>query len=94
MNWERVRRARWWARSLLVIAGLAVAVPVFLGIASPRFLDPTFGPPPPPEVVFLSALVFVIGIGGVIFGLAWMWRIYRAPTQYRDHALWRYRDRD
>jgi hypothetical protein len=94
MNRERVRRARWWARSLLGIAGLAIAVPVFLGIASPRFVDPTFGPPPPPEVILLSALVSVIGIGGVIFGLVWMWRIYRGPTQYNDRALWRYRDRD
>jgi hypothetical protein len=35
-----------------------------------------------------------IGIGGVIFGLAWMWRIYKAPTKYEDRAHWRYRERD
>jgi hypothetical protein len=38
-------------------------------------------------------VVVAIGIGGVIFGLACMWRIYKAPTEYEDRARWRYRDR-
>jgi hypothetical protein len=33
-----------------------------------------------------------VGIGGVIFGLAWMWRLYKAPMKY-EGARWRYRDR-
>ena len=38
-----------------------------------------------------SMRVPAIGIAGVLFGLAWIWRIYRAPTK-NDEALWRYRD--
>jgi hypothetical protein len=75
---------------LLWVAGLATAVPVFLWIAAPRFSDPSFGPPQP---WWATLLPVAIGTSGVIFGLAWMWRIFKAPTKYGDSARWRYRDR-
>jgi hypothetical protein len=34
-----------------------------------------------------------IGVAGALFGLAWMWKIYKGPTKY-EGARWRYRDRD
>ena len=41
---------------------------------------------------FATPTVFTaIGIGGVMFGLAWMWRIYKAPTKY-EGAHWRFHD--
>ena len=91
MDWDRIESARRWARSLFVIAGFAIAVPVLLWIAAPRFSDPTFGPQPP---LWATLGPTAFGIGGVIFGLSWMWRIYKGPTRYEDRALWRYRDRD
>ena len=86
MNWDRVDRARTLARGLLCVGGFAVVLPVFLWIAAPSFSEPTFGGPPPDRT-----LVYAIGTGGLIFGVAWMWRIYRGPTK-NDEALWRYRD--
>jgi hypothetical protein len=49
------------------------------GLHLSRFVTPT--------------VLTAIGIGGVIFGLAWMWRIYKAPTRY-EGAHWRFHDHD
>ena len=89
MNWERVAAARRRARRLFWVAAFAIVLPVIVWIAAPRWSDPSFGPPPPS---WATLLPMAIGIGGIIFGFAWMWRIYKAPTKY-DGALWRYRDR-
>lgn len=88
MNWDRVAAARKRARILFWVAGFAIGLLVLSWIAAPRFTDGSFGPQPP---LWASVLPTAIGIGGVIFGLAWMWRLYKAPTKY-DEALWRYRD--
>ena len=40
----------------------------------------------------ISALLVAKGFAGMLIGLAWMWRIYRAPTR-TESATWRYRDR-
>jgi hypothetical protein len=90
MNWERVESVRWWGRSLLVIAGIVIVSPAFLWVSAPAQIgglyEPTVAGFP------ISALPTAIGFAGMFFGLAWMWRIYRAPTK-SDRALWRYRDR-
>ena len=87
MNWERVESVRWWARSLLVIAGLLIVAPVFLWISAPAFTYDA------PEPTLAGIPIFVFGYAGMLCGLVWMWRIYKAPTRYEDRALWRYRDR-
>ena len=89
MKWDRVHVARRSARSLLAVGVLATIFAVLWLVAAPR--DPTFGPPPPPEQILWSFLVTAIGIAGVLFGLAWMWRLYKAPTK-DEGAHWRFRD--
>ena len=87
MNWKRVAWARRLAKILMAVGVFAVALPVFVLIAAPRFADPMFG-----GQLETPWGLYAIGIGGLIFGLVWMWRIYKAPTKH-DEALWRYRDR-
>ena len=87
MNWKRVTRARRIARLLLAFAVLLAVYPLFLWIAG-GLTDPSFGPTPP---MWLMLLPYGIGTAGVLFGLAWMWRIYKAPTK-DEGARWRFRD--
>jgi hypothetical protein len=90
MNWDRVDAARRRGRALFAIAGFAIFIAVLLLIGAPSFTDPSFGPPQP---AWSTLLTIGIGIAGVLFGLASMWRIYKAPTKYAS-ATWRYRDRN
>jgi hypothetical protein len=90
MDWDRIEWARRWARSQFVIAGFAIFLCLLVWIAAPGFTEPTFGPGLP---LWTTLGPTAIGIAGVIFGLIWMWRIYKGPTRYEDRALWRYRDR-
>ena len=87
MNWERVRTARQRGRALLLLGGMLFVVPVLLGWFVPA--EPMFGYVRPPWWDLPKA----IGFFGMLFGLAWMWRIYKAPTKY-EGACWRYRDHD
>ena len=93
MNWERVESVRWWGRSLLVIGGIAILTPALLWVSAPAF---AYGGSRGPTVagILMSDLSTLIGFAGMFLGLAWMWRIYKAPTKYEDRALWRYRERD
>jgi hypothetical protein len=71
-----------WSTLALGIAGVMFELAAELvpnGLHLSRFATPT--------------VVTAIGIGGVMFGLAWMWRIYKAPTKY-EGAHWRFRDHD
>ena len=86
MNWERVDLVRWWGRALLVIAVLVIFTSVFMLIAAPKFTYDA------PEPTIAGIPIAVFGYAGMLFGLAWMWRIYRAPTKH-GRAHWRYRDR-
>jgi hypothetical protein len=90
MNWDRIDRARAHARGLLWVAAFAIGTPAFLWVVAPNV---TWGGSNRTETVGPSMvdLLTVIGIGGVIFGLAWMWRIYKAPTKH-EGAHWRFRD--
>ena len=105
MNWERIDSARRWARFLLAISVLAIAVIAFAAVAAPAFTGPMFGCAP--TVLTISGIVTncdggamgipldmipgAVGALGVLVGLAWMWRIYRAPTRF-DPAHWRFHD--
>ena len=93
MNWERIESVRWWGRSLLVIGGIAIPTPAFLWVSAPAF---TYGGSRGPTIagIPVEVLPTLVGFAGMFLGLAWMWRIYKAPTKYEDRANWRYRDRD
>jgi hypothetical protein len=91
MDWDRVYAARRWARSVFAVAWIAIVLAVPFASTGPG--DPTLGFIPSAEQVLFSWLLSGIGIGGVVFGLVWMWRIYRAPTRV-DSARWRYREHD
>ena len=92
MNWDRVERARRRGRALLAIAGFAIVLLVPLYLAAPRAIEPMFGGESPSFAgIPTSILLPTIGIGGVFFGLAWMWRLYTAPTK-DEGAHWRFRD--
>jgi hypothetical protein len=92
MDWHRISVARARAKGMFMIAGFAILMPVLLWIAGPRFSGGASGGPRVEAGFPISDLLTAIGIGGVLFGLAWMWRIFKAPTKY-DGAIWRYRDR-
>jgi hypothetical protein len=91
MNWDRVEAARQRGKMLFAIAGFAILVAVLLLIAGPRFGDPMISTPRHEEQIPTSLMPYAIGFGGVLFGLAWMWRIYKAPTKH-EGAHWRFRD--
>ena len=86
MNWERVESVRWWARSLLVIAGILIVSPVVPWVTAPAFTYDA------PEPTIAGIPIAVFGYAGMFIGLAWMWRIYKAPTKFEVGAHWRYRD--
>jgi hypothetical protein len=92
MNWERVESVRWWGRSLLVVAAIVIVTPVFLWMSAPAFTHSDSNPATLAGIP-ISDIPTVIGFAGMFLGLAWMWRIYKAPTRYEDRAYWRYRDR-
>jgi hypothetical protein len=87
MNRKRVELARAWGRGLIAIAVLLIVFAGFLFVAAPAWADPMFA------WGSTFVLAFGIGLGGMFFGLVWMWRLYRAPTRY-ESPTWRYRDRD
>ena len=82
MNWDRVYAARAFARSLFWVAGFMIVIPLFLFIAAPMGTSPMFRREPEVAGLPISWLPTALGFGGMLFGLAWMWRIYRAPTKY------------
>ena len=90
MDWDRVEAARQRGRSLLVFVCVLIAAVAFGLITEPASIGPLIER----EVAGFSitSLPTAIGLVGMLFGLAWMWRIHRAPTKYRG-AHWRFRDR-
>jgi hypothetical protein len=90
MDWDRFHVARRSARSVLAVGVLATIFAALWFIAGPNYPGPMFGDFRPIEQVRLATLLPALGVGGVVFGLAWMWRIYKAPT--KDGAHWRFRD--
>jgi len=85
MNWERVAAARAAAQSLLLFAGLLNYFAMSGLIAAPA----STGPGDAPNIAGIPSSL--LGLGGMLVGLAWMWRIYRAPTRF-EGAYWRFRD--
>jgi hypothetical protein len=90
MDWERLESARMWARFMLAIPIFLIAY-VLIDWAVP--VSWTSNPSEPRLAGLpISDVPSVVGVVGFVIGLAWMWRIYRAPTKV-GQADWRYRDR-
>jgi hypothetical protein len=70
---------------MIAMAVIAIAGTAFLIVSAPRFMggDPMEGSP------WRYAHLVVAGVG-IIVGLVWMIRIYRADPEPDQHA-WRYR---
>jgi hypothetical protein len=86
MDWDRVEAARQRGRSLLVLVCVLIAAVAFGLVAEPATIGGMLAGIP------ISSLPTAIGLVGMFIGLAWMWRIHRAPTKDKG-AQWRFRDR-
>jgi len=78
---------------MLLFAGILIFVAMFGLIATPATMG-TMGGPSGWETVLpihISDLPTVLGLGGMLVGLGWMWKIYRAPTRF-EGAHWRFHD--
>jgi len=93
MDWDRIENARNRARSIFAITFVAIALVVFAA-STPGSHPPSpmFGRTGPGVLgIPFSFLTLAVGVFGVLVGLAWMWRIYRAPTKV-EGAHWRFHD--
>ena len=97
MNWERIEAARARARFMLAIPWFVIAFLVLVPTSEPSF-GPTlvltisgFQASPRAAGIPIDAVALVAGVFGMLIGLAWMWRIYRAPTRV-EGANWRFHD--
>ena len=91
MDWDRIENARNGARSIFAIAFLAIAFVVFASVSAPQGPHPMFGYTIDVLGIPIEALPPLVGASGVLVGLAWMWRIYRAPMKV-EGAHWRFHD--
>jgi hypothetical protein len=91
MDWDRIENARNRARSIFAISFLAIAIVLFAGVSAPHGPTPRFGYTIDVLGIPIEALPLLVGASGVLVGLAWMWRIYRAPTKV-EGAHWRFHD--
>ena len=82
---NRGQRGRMYAKAEIIVAVVATLVVAFLFVAAPQ----TFGPQPP---WWMSTGPLVVSTVGVVIGLVWMVRIYRAKPE-PDHGAWRYRSK-
>ena len=102
MDWERIESARTRARFLLAIPWLVIAILVFAGVSVPNS-GPTFGGTTllltisgiqtsrEAAGIPIDTLMLAVGVLGMLIGFAWMWRLYRAPTNVHG-AHWRFHD--
>ena len=93
MDWDRIENARNRARSIFAITFVVIALVVFAA-SSPRShgSGPMVGQPGPGVMgIPFTTLTLAVGVLGVLVGLTWMWRIYRAPTKV-EGAHWRFHD--
>jgi hypothetical protein len=93
MDWDRIENARNRARSIFAVTCVAIALVVFAASApGSQGLGPMFGRPGPGVLgIPIDTLTLAVGVFGVLVGLAWMWRIYRAPTKV-EGAHWCFHD--
>ena len=85
------RTPGWWATRLefAIAISLAIMAAVVALVVMPE--GSMFGRDNPPrQLVWLGQLT--VGSAGILIGLAWMVRIYRAPLRMDSKAYWRYHD--
>jgi hypothetical protein len=77
----------------LMIGTSALAFPILMWVALPRYFEPTFGLKRPVfENIPDELLVLVAASVAYLVGLAWMIWIYRTSHVEPDASSWRYRD--
>ena len=92
MDWDRIENARNRARSIFAITFVVIALVVFAASTPGSGKGPILSRPGPGVLgIPIDTLTLAVGVFGVLFGLAWMWRIYRAPTKV-EGAHWRFHD--
>jgi cytochrome bd-type quinol oxidase subunit 2 len=82
----RARRGRALGRMMIFVVFVVVAFMALVWIASPNFIGGVYDPGP------LWFIVPAIGIVGLVGGLIWMVRIFRADPEPEGAKGWRYRD--
>lgn len=87
---RRLDRAGAAIRLELTIGFLAPVVLTFVLVARPHFSEPMFIYAPQWMSV-LMAIVPLIGVAGLVFGLVWLVRLSRLDPE-RGEVHWRYRD--
>jgi hypothetical protein len=92
VSWTRIAASRRRARSILLVGAVATAAGIVAqGAMAAR--GPCFGCDDGRIAGLPASLVIpVVAIAVMLAGLAWMWRIYRAPAVFRE-TRWRYRAR-
>ena len=89
---RRLDRAWVAIRFELFIGFLAPLVVAFVLIAMPNMVGPMLlGNPGPPWRSLLMAIVPLIGVAGLVFGLVWLVRLSRLDPE-RGEVHWRYRE--
>jgi hypothetical protein len=85
----RARRGRRLARLIFAVAVSPLAVVAFLFVAAPNGPQGMYLQEPQPHALVVAAPF--IPILGIVIGLVWMVRIFRADPE-PDAKSWRYRD--
>ena len=92
MDWDRIENARNRARSIFAITFVVIALVVFAASTPGSGTGPMLSRLGPDVAgIPIDTLTLAVGVFGVLFGLTWMWRIYRAPTKV-EGAHWRFHD--
>ena len=92
MDWDRIENARNRARSIFAITFVVISLVAFSGSApASQGPSPMFEKEPGVLGIPSSTVTLAVGVIGVLIGLAWMWRIYRAPMKV-EGAYWRFSD--
>jgi hypothetical protein len=84
----RAHRGRRLARAMFAAALMALAIPAFFFIAAPNGPTAMYLQEPPA----LHAAIPFVGVAGIVIGLVWMVRIFRADPEPENAKGWRYRD--
>ena len=86
-SFARARRGRRMAKEIFAAAWLTILLAAFLTVAAPAGSQPLGVPPAEP----LRSGPTLLGLGGIVIGLIWMWRIFRADPE-AGAPPWRHRD--
>jgi hypothetical protein len=83
------RKPGWWLTRIEFVAAITSFTVVAVTLVATPTTFGTYDGPRPPLWWLLSPGV---AIAGMLVGLLWMIRLYRAPLKLDSKAYWRYRD--